>query len=74
MTHFAFVMKEEGMYIAKSYEGVASQGDTPEEAIENLKEALELYYEDEPFLDKECFVTSFSFSNTSLKKNDKISI
>ena len=28
--------------------GIASQGKTMEEAMENLKEALELYYEDVP--------------------------
>jgi len=34
---------------SKMYENsVASQGKTIEEAIANLKEALELYYEDEP--------------------------
>ena len=27
--------------------GIVSQGKTPNEAIENLKEALELYYEDD---------------------------
>lgn len=28
--------------------GIASQGNTEEEALENLKEALDLYYEDNP--------------------------
>lgn len=37
------------MVCSKMYENsVASQGKTIEEAIANLKEALELYYEDEP--------------------------
>ena len=42
-----YVMKEENWFVATSIEtGVASQGKTLEESIANLKEALELYYED----------------------------
>ncbi len=42
-----YVMKEENWFVATSIEtGVASQGKTLEESLENLKEALELYYED----------------------------
>lgn len=42
-----FIQQEENWYIATSIEtGVASQGKTIDESIENLKEALELYYED----------------------------
>lgn len=45
-----FVQKEENWYVAKCLENsVASQGKTIEEALANLKEALELYYEDTPF-------------------------
>ena len=41
------VKKEENWYVAKCLENsVASQGKTIEESLENLKEALELYYED----------------------------
>ena len=41
------VTKEENWYVAKCLENsVASQGKTIEESLENLKEALELYYED----------------------------
>lgn len=41
------VQKEEDWYVAKCVENnVASQGKTIEESIENLREALELYYED----------------------------
>lgn len=41
------VQKEDGWYVATSVDsGVASQGRTLEEAVENLKEALILYYED----------------------------
>ena len=41
--------------------GIASQGHTIEEALENLKEALSLYFEDEPELPNypQVFVTSF---------------
>lgn len=43
------VQKEENWYIAKCIENsVASQGKTIEESIDNLREALELYYEDAP--------------------------
>ena len=40
----ATIWKEEGVYVSKCTElGVASCGDTPEEALGNLKEAVELY-------------------------------
>jgi predicted RNase H-like HicB family nuclease len=40
----ATVWEEEGVYVSKCPElGVASCGDTPEEALSNLKEAVELY-------------------------------
>ncbi|SMP70874.1 type II toxin-antitoxin system HicB family antitoxin [Anoxynatronum buryatiense] len=43
------VQKEENWYVAKCIENsVASQGKTIEESLVNLREALELYYEDTP--------------------------
>ena len=43
------VQKDEAWYVAMCVDNsVASQGKTVEEALDNLKEALELYYEDEP--------------------------
>lgn len=40
------VQKEEDWYVAKCLENnVASQGKTIEEALANLREAIELYYE-----------------------------
>ena len=43
------VQKDEACYVAMCVDNsVASQGKTVEEALGNLKEALELYYEDEP--------------------------
>jgi len=42
------VQKDDTWYVAKCIDNsVASQGKTIEEALDNLKEALELYYEDE---------------------------
>lgn len=54
------IQKEEKWYVAKCLDNnVASQGKTIEEAIQNLKEALELYYEnEEPVLPKEILVTT----------------
>ena len=44
----AVVWKEENLYVALCPElDVASQGKSVEEALKNLKEALELYLEDE---------------------------
>ena len=41
------ITKDDNWYVAISSEtNVTSQGHTVEEALENLKEALELYYED----------------------------
>jgi predicted RNase H-like HicB family nuclease len=43
------IMKEGDFCVAKCIDNnVVSQGKTMDEAIANLKEALELYYEDEP--------------------------
>ena len=45
----AVVHKEDGGYVASCPEvGTASQGDTIEEAVENLREATELYLEEFP--------------------------
>jgi len=42
------IQKEDKWYIAKCLENsVASQGETMDEAMDNLREALALYYEDE---------------------------
>jgi predicted RNase H-like HicB family nuclease len=42
------VQKDEAWYVAVCIDNsVASQGKTVEDALDNLKEALELYYEDE---------------------------
>jgi predicted RNase H-like HicB family nuclease len=44
------IQKEDNWYVAKCLENsVASQGNTMDEAADNLREALALYYEDESF-------------------------
>jgi len=44
------IQQEEDWYVAKCLENsVASQGKTIDEALENLREAVILYYEDEQF-------------------------
>jgi len=41
------IEKEEDWYVATCFENnIASQGKTLDEAMENLKEAISLYYED----------------------------
>lgn len=54
------IEKEEEWYVAKCIDNnIASQGKTIEEALKNLKEAIELYYEDEePTEPKNIFVTT----------------
>ncbi|MEW6276629.1 MAG: type II toxin-antitoxin system HicB family antitoxin [Bacillota bacterium] len=49
MARFTAALTKEGKwYVARCLEvEVASQGETLEEALANLKEALELYFEDE---------------------------
>ncbi|MBU1245709.1 MAG: type II toxin-antitoxin system HicB family antitoxin [Nanoarchaeota archaeon] len=48
-TFTAFIQKEEEMYIANCPEvGTTSQGNTIEEALDNLKEATELYLDEFP--------------------------
>lgn len=60
----ALVWKEDEWYVAKCIEvKVTSQGKTKKEALENLKEALELYFEDEP-----SSVKLPSYSNISLEQ------
>lgn len=54
------IQKEESWYVAKCLDNnIASQGKTIEEAMANLKEALELYMQDEePVKPKEIFITT----------------
>jgi len=49
VTFTAAVSHEDGWYVARCLEvEVTSQGRTAEDAVANLREALELYFEDEP--------------------------
>ena len=54
------IQKEEEWYVAKCLDNsVASQGKTIEEALNNLKEAIELYNENEEIVKpKEIFITT----------------
>jgi len=52
MTLTAAITHEAPWYVARCLEvEVASQGETVEEALGNLREALELYFEDAPVPD-----------------------
>jgi predicted RNase H-like HicB family nuclease len=52
MRFTAAVTQEAPWYVARCLEiEVASQGNTVEEALKNLREALELYFEDQPLPD-----------------------
>lgn len=54
------IQKEEKWYVAKCLDNnVASQGKTIEEALKNLKEALELYLQNEEIVQpKETYLTT----------------
>lgn len=54
------IEKEENWYVAKCIDNdIASQGKTVEEALNNLKEAIELYLEnEEPVMPKTVLVTT----------------
>lgn len=52
VTLTATLTPEEGGFVARCLElGVTSEGDTVEEALAMLREAVELYLEDEPLPD-----------------------
>lgn len=60
----ALVWKEGDLYVAKAIEvEVTSQGSTKTLALNNLKEALELFFEDEPKIRMDS-----SFKDLSLEK------
>ena len=54
------IQKEENWYVAKCLDNnIASQGKTIEAAMKNLKEALELYMQnEEPVKPKEIYITT----------------
>ena len=54
MNLHAVIWVEEGVYVVREvFTGVTTQGETIEEALENLKEAVELYLEEFPELKEE---------------------
>tara|TARA_B100001971_G_C18021026_1_gene447387 strand:+ start:569 stop:778 length:210 start_codon:yes stop_codon:yes gene_type:complete len=64
----AVITKEEDMFIALCPEvGTSSQGQTIEEAIQNLTEATELYLEEFPLENKKrSLLTTFEVANASV--------
>ena len=58
--YYAMIQKEEKWYVAKCLDNnVTSQGKTIEEALKNLKEALELYLQNEEIVQpKETYLTT----------------
>jgi len=63
----ALVWKEDKWYIAKCLEvEVVSQGKTKKESLENLREALELYFEDEPVFSKTPSCNDISIEKISI--------
>jgi predicted RNase H-like HicB family nuclease len=55
------IQKDDDWYVAKCVENnIASQGKSIDEAINNLKEALQLYYDDDtiPYETHQTFVTT----------------
>lgn len=66
----AVIWAEEGVYVSKCPElGVASAGDSPKEALNNLKEAIELYLDNAMELGiledlKPSIMTSEKFTST----------
>ena len=62
MTFTAFIHQEDDLFVASCPEvGSVSQGETMEEALQNLKEATELYLEEFPdaAADGRSFITTF---------------
>ena len=61
----AIITEEDGGYVSLNPEtGVASHGDTIDEALANLKEALELYFEEETATDTTAYTPHAAFMTT----------
>ncbi len=59
MTCPVIIIEEENWFVARDITtDIASQGKTMNEALSNLKEALELYYEDTPMMEQRSFYTT----------------
>lgn len=70
-TFTVVIQKDEDMFVAECPElGTVSQGNTIEKAVENLKEATELYLEDFPSEEKtKPIVTFFEVNNAKFKES-----
>lgn len=63
------IWKEDNLYVAKALEvEVASQGGTEKQALENLQEALELYFEDNNDIDS-AIIKEPKLQNLSIRIN-----
>jgi len=61
----AIITEEDSGYVSLNPDtGVASQGDTIDEAVANLKEALELYFEEETAEDITSYTPHTAFMTT----------
>ena len=71
MDFTAIIEKEEDMYIAKCPEvGTVSQGYTLDEAVENLREATQLYLEEFPLKKiQRPILTFFEVKNVETQEN-----
>ena len=69
----AIIRKEDNMYIAECPQvGTVSQGETLEKALENLKEATELYLEEFPLeIPDFPIITAFEVSSRGDNKSAK---
>jgi len=70
-TFSAVLRKEDGVFIAECPEiGTVSQGETIEKAVDNLKEATELYLEEFPITEKtKPMITIFEVGHAKIEKN-----
>ncbi len=70
-TYTVVIRKEEDMFVAECPElGTVSQGKTVEEAIENVKEASEIYLEDfHPKKKSKPLVTFFEVNSAKFKES-----
>lgn len=63
----ALVWKEDKLYVAKCNEiELASQGKNKKEVVNNLKEALKLYFTDEPSFGKLSFLKEISLEKIQI--------
>jgi len=69
-TFSAIIDKEDGIFVAYCPEiGTVSQGETLEKALENLREATELYLEEFPSTKKIEAIMFFNIKNDKFKKS-----